>query len=150
IRGALLQIGTADRVPIHRGVVPRREIDGAGDVFREHCIQRVPERTPLGRERLELADDEARRFGGRHGGKIFARSQARLATDTSHDVSLNRNTGNGAWYSRSSVTMATQSAGSCSASSKMGLGPATVRYTSIFGSGSRLNPSTSTMSASLR
>src|SRR5213078_3883360 len=51
-----------------------------------------------------------------------ARSHARLASVTSHDVSEKRNTGNSARYRGWSVTMATQSPGSWAFASKIASG----------------------------
>src|SRR5258705_1623706 len=143
-------VGAPNRIPIHRGVVPRRQIEGARHVYGEHGIERLAQGPAHRVQRLHVPEDESGGFGWRHGGRILARSQARLATVTSLAVSLNRKTGNGARKSASSVTIATQSAGSCWPASKIGLGPATRRYTSILGSGRRLNPSTNTMSAPVR
>ena len=76
---------------------------------------------------LENAAGCLRRKERTHGGRILARSHARLANVTSQAVSLKRKTGNGARYSRLSVIIATQCPGSCSRSLKMGSGPAASR-----------------------
>ena len=95
--GVHRQVGASHRVAIHGGVVPGRQVDRARDGFGEYGVEGIAQGEPHLRQRLEMADDEPRRFGGRHGARIFARSQARLATVTSHAVSLKRNTGKGAW-----------------------------------------------------
>src|SRR5205809_366887 len=143
----LLEIRTAYRIAVHRGVVPGRQIDRTRDVFGENCVERLAQRPARGRKRLDVREDYPGGLCRRHGGSIFARSHARLAIVTSQAVSLNRKTGKGMRRSRSSVTIATQSPGSWTAGSKIGFGPATARYTSILGRGARLNPSTSTISA---
>src|SRR6266545_1774317 len=143
----LLEVRTAYRIAIHRGVVPGWQIDRTRNVFGENCVERLAQRPARGRKGPDVREDYPGGLCRRHGGSIFARSHARLAIVTSQAVSLNRKTGNGIRRSRSSVTIATQSPGSWTAGSKIGFGPATARYTSILGRGARLNPSTSTISA---
>ena len=91
-------VGSADGVAVHRGIVPRRQVHGARDVLGEDQVERLAQGTALGRQRVEMVEDEARRVGGgqHQGGRIRARSHAMFASVTSQAVSLKRNTGNGA------------------------------------------------------
>src|SRR6266508_6620388 len=113
----LLEVRTAYRIAIHRGVVPGWQIDRTRNVLGENCVERLAQRPARGRKGPDVREDYPGGLCRRHGGSIFARSHARLAIVTSQAESLNRKTGNGIRRSRSSVTIATQSPGSWTAGS---------------------------------
>ena len=102
-------VGPAYGVAVHRGIVPRRQVHRARDVFGENQVERLAQGTALGGQRPQVLEDEARRVGGgqHQGGRISARSHAMFASVTSQAVSLKRNTGNGARNFALSVTIPT-------------------------------------------
>src|SRR6266571_2210294 len=72
-------VDTPYRVAVHRRVVPRRQVEGARHLLGEHGVERLAQRPAHGLERVHMLEDETGGVGGRHGGRILARSQARLA-----------------------------------------------------------------------
>ena len=63
--GGARHVRRADGIAVHRGIVPGRQVDRAGDVLGEHEVQRLPQGAPHRLEGSDVLEDQAGRFGGR-------------------------------------------------------------------------------------